>query len=142
MSFRVGVDTGGTFTDAISMDEKGNVATAKEATTPKDLKQGFINVLYALAERNGLDFGQFISQVTTIVHGTTQGTNTILTKTGPKTGTLSTEGHRDVLQLRSVTRENMWDWRVPFPQPLVPRHLRVGVKERVNAQGKVLKPLD
>ena len=55
MSFRVGIDTGGTFTDAISVDEKGNVITAKAPTTPKDLKEGIINVLHALAERNGMD---------------------------------------------------------------------------------------
>jgi N-methylhydantoinase A len=142
MSFRVGIDTGGTFTDAISVDEKGNVVTAKALTTPKDLKLGIINVLHALAERNGLSREQFMGQVTTIVHGTTQGTNTILMKSGPKIGTIGTEGHTDVLQLRRVTKENMWDWRMPFPQPLVPRYLRLGVKERILSTGEVMIPLD
>lgn len=142
MSFRVGIDTGGTFTDGISVDDNGNLVTAKTPTIPDDLAQGTMNVIDALAKRNNMDLGQFLGQITTIVHGTTQGTNVIITRAGPKLGLIATEGYRDVIQLRRVVVENMFDWRHPYPEPLVPRYLRVTVKERVDSQGSVIKPLD
>ena len=142
MSFRVAIDTGGTFTDSISVDGKGNLITTKTLTVPRNLAQGTINAVDALAKKNGLSRRQFLQNVETIVHGTTQGTNVIITRTGPKLGVIATEGHADVLQLRRVIRDNIYDWRKPFPEPLVPGYLRVGVKERVDAQGNVVKPLD
>jgi len=142
MTFRIAIDTGGTFTDSISVDEKGNLVTAKTLTAPKNLARGTINAIDALARRNNLTRKQFLGKVETIVHGTTQGTNVIITRSGPKLGIIGTEGHADVLQLRRVIRDNIYDWRRPFPDPLVPRYLRVGVKERVDAQGKVVTPLD
>ena len=142
MSFRVGIDTGGTFTDGISVDDKGNLVTAKTPTIPKDLAQGTMNAIDALAKRNNMDLKQFLGQVTTIVHGTTQGTNVIITRSGPKLGLIATEGHRDIIQLRRVIVDNMFDWRHPYPEPLVPRYLRVGVKERVDSRGDVIRPLD
>jgi N-methylhydantoinase A len=142
MSFRVAIDTGGTFTDSISVDGKGNLITTKTLTVPKNLAQGTINAVDALAKKNGLSRRQFLENVETIVHGTTQGTNVIITRTGPKLGVIATEGHADVLQLRRVIRDNIYDWRKPFPEPLVPGYLRVGVKERIDAQGRVVRPLD
>ena len=142
MTFRIAIDTGGTFTDSISADEKGNLVTAKTLTVPKNLAQGTINAIDALARRNNLTRKQFLGEVETIVHGTTQGTNVIITRSGPKLGIIASEGHADVLQLRRVIRDNIYDWRKPFPEPLVPRYLRVGVKERVNSQGRVVTPLD
>jgi N-methylhydantoinase A len=126
MTFRIAIDTGGTFTDSISVDEKGNLVTAKTLTIPKNLAQGTINAIDALAKRNNLTQKQFLGKVETIVHGTTQGTNVIITRSGPKLGIIGTEGHADVLQLRRVIRDNIYDWRRPFPDPLVPRYLRVG----------------
>lgn len=142
MSFRVAIDTGGTFTDSISVDSGGNLITTKTLTVPRNLAQGTINAVDALARKNGLSRKQFLQDVETIVHGTTQGTNVIITRTGPKLGVIATEGHADVLQLRRVIRDNIYDWRKSFPEPLVPGYLRVGVKERVDAQGNVVRPLD
>ena len=142
MGFRIAIDTGGTFTDSISVDGKGNLITTKTLTVPKDLAQGTMNAVDALAKKNGLSRKKFLENVETIVHGTTQGTNVIITRSGPKLGIIATEGHADVLQLRRVIRDNIYDWRKPFPEPLVPRYLRVGVKERVDAQGNVVRPLD
>jgi N-methylhydantoinase A len=142
MAFRVAIDTGGTFTDSISVDERGHLVSTKTLTIPKNLAQGTINAIDALARRNNLPRKQFLGEVETIVHGTTQGTNVIITRSGPKLGIIATDGHADVLQLRRVIRENIYDWRKPFPEPLVPRYLRVGVKERVDAQGNVVTPLD
>ena len=120
MTFRIAIDTGGTFTDSISVDEKGNLVTAKTLTVPKNLAQGTINAIDALARRNNLTQKQFLGKVETIVHGTTQGTNVIITRSGPKLGIIASEGHADVLQLRRVIRDNIYDWRRPFPEPLVP----------------------
>ncbi len=142
MTFRIGIDTGGTFTDSISVDEKGNLVATKTLTVPKNLAQGTINAIDALARQNNLTRKQFLGKVETMVHGTTQGTNVIITRSGPKLGIIASEGHADVLQLRRVIRDNIYDWRRPFPEPLVPRYLRVGVKERVNSQGQVVRPLD
>jgi N-methylhydantoinase A len=142
MSFRVGIDIGGTFTDAISVDEKGNMVVAKSPTTPNDLKTGIMDCLDGLAKKLEIDRKQFFGEITAIVHGTTQGTNTIASRSGPRIGIISTRGHKDTVQLRRVRKDNMWDWRLPFPQPLVPRHLRVEVDERLNSKGEVLRPLN
>ena len=142
MTFRIAIDTGGTFTDSISVDEKGHLVSTKTLTVPKNLAQGTINAIDALARQNNLTRTQFLAEVETIVHGTTQGTNVIITRSGPKLGIIATEGHADVLQLRRVIKDNIYDWRKPFPEPLVPGYLRVGVKERVDSRGKVVTPLD
>ena len=142
MSFRVAIDTGGTFTDSILMDDKGGLITTKTLTVPKNLAKGTINAIDALTKKAGLTRRQFLENVGTIVHGTTQGTNVIITRQGPKVGIIGTEGHRTVLQLRRVIRDNIYDWRRPFPEPLVPMYLSVGVKERVDARGNVVTPLD
>jgi len=142
MGFRVGIDTGGTFTDAISVDDNGVTQTAKASTTPGNLIVGATNVLDGLAGRNGMSRKEFLSQVTTIVHGTTTGTNIIHTRVGPKMGMLCTKGHRDVIQIRQVPKEEMYDWKHDFPEVLVPRYLRKEVVERIDKDGKVWKALD
>ncbi|OGO42940.1 MAG: hypothetical protein A2Z05_02170 [Chloroflexi bacterium RBG_16_60_22] len=142
MAFRVGIDVGGTFTDAIAVDDKGFTQTGKAPTTPRDLTVGTMNVIDILAGRNNLDRRQFLSKVSTIVHGTTTGTNIIATRVGPKMGLLCTRGHRDVIQFRRVAKDNMYDWRVDFPEVLVPRYLRVEIGERIDARGNVRVPLD
>jgi N-methylhydantoinase A len=142
MSFRVGIDTGGTFTDAISVDEAGNLVEAKSPTTPHDLKTGIMNCMDELAGKLNMDRRTLMGQIDTIVHGTTQGTNAIIMRSGPRMGIIATRGHTDTIQLRRVRKENMWDWRLPFPQPLVPRWLRVGIDERLDSRGEVLRPLD
>jgi N-methylhydantoinase A len=142
MSFRVGIDTGGTFTDAVAVDDTGSVLQAKSLTTPQDLKTGIINCLGELARGLDLDLKGLLDKVTVIVHGTTEGDNTISARSGPRIGIIATKGHKDTVQLRRVRKEGMWDWRMPFPQPLAPRWLRVGVKERVDSKGEVLIPLD
>ena len=90
MGFRVGIDTGGTFTDSISVDDNGVTQTAKASTTPGNLIVGATNVLDGLAKRNNMSRKDFLSRVTTIVHGTTTGTNIIHTRVGPKMGMLCT----------------------------------------------------
>lgn len=142
MGYRVGIDIGGTFTDAVSIDDAGNLVEAKNSVTPRDLKAGVLDCLDELAGQFNLDRRQLLNQCETIVHATTSGVNAIATRSGPRIGLIATKGHSDAIQLRRVRKDNMWDWRRPFPQPLVPRHLRVGVEERVDSKGNILKPLD
>jgi len=142
MSFRIAIDTGGTFTDAISVNSASKLITAKAPTTPKDLKLGTINAIEALARLNGLGLREFLSQVTTIVHGTTLGTNTILTRSGPRIGIIASEGHADVIRLRRVPKAELYNWRMPQPEPLVERYLCVEVEERIGSRGEIVKPLN
>jgi len=139
MSFRVGIDTGGTFTDAISVDEKGNIVSAKSPTTPQDLKVGIMKCIDEVAQKLNRDRRKFLGEITAIVNGTTHGTNTVLTQSGTRVGIIATKGHTDAIELRRVRERNV---KRPYPQPLVPRHLRVGVEERVISTGEVLKPLN
>jgi N-methylhydantoinase A len=142
MVYRVGIDIGGTFIDGLAVDEEGNLTEAKCPVTPQDLKAGVLNCLDELAGQFSLDRRKLLSQCETIIHATTRGVNAIATRSGPRIGLIATRGHSDAIQLRRVRKDNMWDWRRPFPQPLVPRHLRVGVEERVDSKGDILKPLD
>jgi N-methylhydantoinase A len=142
MAYRIGIDVGGTFTDAISLDDKGFIQAAKVPTTPHDRSIGTMNAIDNLARRSNLDRRQYLSKVATIVHGTTTGTNIIATRVGPKMGLLCTRGHRDVIQFRRVAKDNMYDWRVDFPEVLVPRYLRVEIEERIDARGNVRVPLN
>lgn len=142
MAYRVSIDNGGTFTDGVCVDDKGNMITAKSPTTPEDLSIGTINVLRDLAQLLKLDLRQFLGQVSTIVNGTTAGTNTIITRTGAKLGIIATKGFPDVVELRRAPKVGMFDWRLPFPEPLVPPRLRVEVEERVDSNGKILIPLN
>ena len=97
MSYRIAIDTGGTFTDAISVNDNGMMVTTKTPTMPRDLARGTINAIKALADANGMGSVEFLKGVVTIVHGTTQGTNVIITRSGPVLGLMATKGHHDVL---------------------------------------------
>jgi N-methylhydantoinase A len=142
MSYRVSIDVGGTFTDGFAIDDQGYPAQAKVVTTSSDLKAGVLNCLDELAKQYNLSRQTFLSNLERLIHGTTQGTNAINARSGPRMGIIATKGHADTIQLRRVPKTNMWDWRLPYPQPLVARHLRVGVEERLDSQGTVLRPLD
>lgn len=142
MSYRISVDTGGTFTDGVCVDAQGNLFTAKSPTTPEDLTVGTLNVIDGLAKQCGLNRKKLLNQTTSIVNGTTAGTNAILTKQGAKIGIIGTKGFPDVIELRRVPKVDMFDWRHPFPKPLVPRRLRVEVEERINKKGEVITPLN
>ena len=142
MGFYVAIDCGGTFTDGISLDDEGNIAVAKARTTQEDLTIGIRDTLVRLAQKNDLDLKEYISNTGLIIHGTTFGTNTIITRSGPKTGLIATSGFRDIIEFRRVPKQNMFNWRLPCPGPLVPRHLRVEVEERLNYRGQVKEPLN
>lgn len=142
MGFRIAIDCGGTFTDGISVDEEGGVITGKAQTTPEDLTIGIRNTLVSLAQKNNLELQGFLSETSLIMHGTTFGTNAIITRSGAKTGLIATKGFRDTLEFRQITKEDMFNWRMPCPKPLVPRRLRAEVEERLGTKGQVKIPLN
>lgn len=138
---RIAVDVGGTFTDATLTDpETGRVVSAKTLTTPDDLARGVVDgIAAALAAA-----GARPDEVREVVHGSTTGTNALIERTGAKVALLTTEGFRDVLEIGRIMRPQagLYDFSVDLPMPLVPRHLRLEVRERLDAEGRVLVPLD
>lgn len=142
MSFRVAIDTGGTFIDGVCYSQEGDIVFTKVPTSPENLINGFESCLASLAAEKSMDIRDFLGEVTTLIHGTTYGLNLVHERKGPKLGLITTRGHRDVIQLRRVVTSDMFDWQKPFPEPLVPRWRRVEVTERVDLAGNVLVPLD
>jgi len=140
--WRIGIDVGGTFTDLVGVDESGRVALAKAASTPQDQSIGVLDGLRRLAETLGLELPALLGATDRIVHGTTVATNALLERKGAKVGLLTTEGHRDVLEMREGLKPDRYNLRLARAEPLVPRHLRLGVRERMRADGRVETPLD
>jgi len=139
MSSRVGVDIGGTFTDLVVVDETtGAVRVGKVLTTPKDPAHGVEEGVHALLGEAGVA----ASSVRAVVHGTTLATNALIERKGAKTALLTTAGFRDTLEIRSEGRYDMYDLFIDPPAPLVPRHLRREVSERLLPDGSVLRSLD
>lgn len=136
-NYRIGIDIGGTFTDIVLVDETGLVEIRKVASTPDDYSRGIAIGLKALTADLGID----ASSVTGIVHATTVATNTILEFKGARTGLITTEGFRDVLELRRLRIPVLYDLQYQKPPPLVPRELRLEVCERMAANGGVRVPL-
>jgi N-methylhydantoinase A len=139
---RIGVDVGGTFTDFLVIDPDGTRQVHKTSSVPADPARAVAKGLAEIAEGRGLELGEFLRGVDTIVHGTTVTTNALLTRRGPVTGLLTTEGFRDSLVMRDGTREEAYDNRLPQPDPLVPRHLRRPVAGRLDYAGGEVEPLD
>jgi len=90
----------------------------------------------------GLTVAELLAQTQRLVHGTTVATNALLERKGARVALLTTEGHRDILEMREGLKPNRYDLRSPPPEPLVPRELRFGVRERLHPDGQVLVPLD
>jgi N-methylhydantoinase A len=139
--WRIGIDVGGTFTDLAAVDETGRVVIAKCASTPRDQSEGLVEGLRLLAAECGTDLDGLLARTERIVHGTTVATNALLERKGAKVGLLTTEGHRDIIEMREGLKDDRYNVRMPPPVPLVPRALRLGVRERVAFDGRVTVPL-
>ncbi|MCP3918891.1 MAG: hydantoinase/oxoprolinase family protein [bacterium] len=142
MTYKIGIDVGGTFTDLYLWSSAGEVETYKTLSTPDDPSGGVLDGLRAIAEARGVALEAFVADVTTIVHGTTVTTNATLTRGGAKTGLLTTEGVRDALEMRRGVREEQYDNHFQNVVPLVPRYLRRSVRGRRDYKGDELTPLD
>jgi N-methylhydantoinase A len=133
--YRVAVDTGGTFTDVFVFDEEQRKsAVQKVPSTPKDPSVAVIEGM----KKAGMD----MSDVSLFSHGTTVGTNALITRNLPLTGMVNTKGFRDVIEIRRSTKQDLWDHYKDVAPPYVPRRHRLEAEERVDYSGKVLIPLD
>ena len=139
---RIGIDVGGTFTDIVAVSDTGTVTFSKAASTPNDPSIGVMNAVDRLADELGINSETLLSKTESIVHGTTVATNALLERKGAKTGLLTTLGHRDVLEMREGLKDDRYNMRLPAPAPLVPRFLRLGVRERIKPDGSIHTQLD
>jgi N-methylhydantoinase A len=139
--YRIGIDVGGTFTDLVAVDDSGRVALAKSASTPSDPSLGVMEGLGLLAAELDKDLPSLLDETERIVHGTTVATNALLERKGAKVGLLTTAGHRDIIEMREGLKDDRYNLRMPAPIPLVPRALRIGVRERMRFDGTADIPL-
>lgn len=140
--FTIGIDVGGTYTDLVAIDRDGNTVFAKSPSTPQDQSIGVMTGLEELARRVGLSRADMLGQTDRLVHGTTVATNALLERKGAKVALLTTQGHRDVIEMREGLKGDRYNLRTAPPEPLVPRELRFGVRERVRPDGEVMISLD
>ncbi|MBI5480197.1 MAG: hydantoinase/oxoprolinase family protein [Deltaproteobacteria bacterium] len=141
MGIRVGVDVGGTFTDFLVIDDRGEARVFKTLSTPDDPSRALLQGLVEIAESYALSVEALAGKIDTIVHGTTVTTNAVLTRGGAKSGLVTTQGVRDALEMRRGIREEQYNNRFTNVEPLVPRYLRAPVRERVDRDGVELAPL-
>src|SRR5215472_13183536 len=138
-TYRLGVDVGGTFTDATLIDEAtGEVRIAKVLTTPRDPSQGFLEVVRRILRQADVR----PADVRYLVHATTVATNAIIEGNLAPTGFVTTEGFRDLLEIQRQIRPSLYDLQFDKPRPLVPRYRCFGVPERLDSRGNVLAALD
>jgi N-methylhydantoinase A len=130
---RVGVDTGGTFTDCVVL-EQGKVRILKVFSTPEDASRGILEGLRRLAE------SLRPAGLLEIIHGTTVGTNSLLERRGARVALVTTEGFEDLIEIGRQARPRLYDFDARQDPPLVPRTLRIGVRERTSADGRILEP--
>jgi N-methylhydantoinase A len=136
--YRIGIDVGGTFTDLVAVDETGKIVCVKAPSTPGDPARAVIDGLGRLAGALGSELDFLLHETERIVHGTTVATNALLEGKGARVGLLTTEGHRDVIEMREGLKEDRYNLRMPPPEPLVPRARRIGVRERIRADGRTI----
>lgn len=142
MSFRIGVDIGGTFTDFTVVKPSGEVLLWKEDTTPDDPARAIAIGLNTIAKQLGMDTNGLLSETHIFVHGTTVATNMVIERNGPTIGLLCTKGFRDILYFRDGYKPDRFNIHMPHPQPFVDRWLSIGVPERIDRDGNEITPLD
>jgi N-methylhydantoinase A len=138
-TYRLGIDIGGTFTDAMLVNEQsGKVFIGKVPTTPSDPSIGFLAATERILAEAGID----ASAIAYLIHATTIATNAIIENKGAKTAFITTWGFRDLLEIQRQVRPVLYDVMFDKTRPLVPRYLALEVPERLNEKGDVLVPLD
>ena len=151
--YLLGIDVGGTFTDVVLLDEKGEIRTFKSLTTPKEHAVGILDALDVAAKALGKPLPLLFKEVSSVLHGCTVGTNALITGDVAKIGLITTKGFGDTMIIRRgvkgsgvsgefVAGESLYDLQLERPRPLVPRSLTAEVTERVNYDGEVIIPLD
>src|SRR5688572_18575191 len=138
MSYRIGFDVGGTFTDFALQSPTGDLFTGKRLTTYPDPSEACLAGLDELIARAGVGWGD----IAQLVHGTTLGSNVVIERKASGVGLLTTRGFRDVLLIGREKRYQVYDLQIEKPRPLIPRRLIGEVTERILADGSVRTPLD
>jgi N-methylhydantoinase A len=136
-SARLAVDIGGTFTD-LALEHDGRRSTIKVLTTPSAPEQGVMAGVRDILQTSRVA----ASKVGIVIHGTTLATNAVIERKGARTALLTTQGFRDVIAMGNESRYDQYDLNIILPEPLVPRHLRLPIPERLDNEGNVLLPLD
>src|SRR4051794_40694655 len=137
--YRLGVDIGGTFTDAVLIEEaSGRVWIDKVSTTPADPSEGFLTSVRRLLQRVGLQ----PSEIGYVLHATTVATNAMIERRGAPAAMMLTQGFRDVLEIQRQVRRELYNLQTEKPKPLIPRRLCLEIPERLDYRGRVLTELD
>jgi N-methylhydantoinase A len=136
--FRLGVDIGGTFTDVVLLGDDGSVRTAKVLSTPDDYARGVVDGVLALLAEHGVR----PDEIADVVHASTLASNTILEEVGARTALITTQGFRDVLEMRRLRIPVLYDIQYEVQPPLVPRRLRYEIHERLGPRGERWVELD
>ncbi len=143
LTYRIGVDVGGTFTDVVAIRSDGVVVLEKTPTTPSDQSDGVLDGIARIAAAEGYDSTEAVlARTTSIVHGTTTGDNTMIQMSGASTGLLVTAGFRDEIEMRRCYKEDIWDPALGPPEPIARRRVRLEISERMTAEGEIDTPLD
>lgn len=150
MASFLGIDIGGTFTDAFLGDDKGNITTAKVPSTPPNFAEGLLNAVDEFAKLRGLTGDQSLADVDFLRHGTTATLNALVTGNVAKVGLLTTKGHRDSIYIMNIEgryaglgSEQIQDVAsTRKPQPLIPQRMTKEITERVDHQGSVVVEVD
>ena len=140
--YKIGIDVGGTFTDFVVAGETGQPRFFKTASTPDDPSIGVMAGLQDAADAYGLSLDRFLGDTDLVIHGSTVATNTLVERKGATVGLITTDGFRDLLEMREGLKEDRYNLRMTMVEPLAARYLRVGIPERVRASGRVERPLD
>ena len=138
----IGIDVGGTFTDFVVAQEGQPPRYFKTASTPNDPSEGLMTGLNDAASAHDLSLADFLASVDMIIHGSTVATNTLVERKGAKVGLITTDGFRDLLEMREGLKEDRYNLRMTPFVPLVPRYMRAEVPERVLSDGSVKVDLD
>ena len=140
--FKIGIDVGGTFTDFVVTNEGEPPRYFKTPSTPHDPSEGVMAGLEDAAQAYDLSIHEFLDTTELVIHGSTVATNTLVERKGAKVGLITTDGFGDLLEMREGLKEDRYNLRMTPVEPLVPRYLRMGIPERVRADGSVFTPLD
>jgi N-methylhydantoinase A len=150
MSYYVGTDIGGTFTDLVLLDEVGEVTIVKAPTTPENRTQGVLDAFHLAAEREGIPTEALIERLAYFAHGTTAATNAFIERKGVRTGLLTTRGFRDTLRVQRCMASwvGLMDHEIAHfstrsvPTPIIDIDDTVEIDERIDYKGAVIAPLD
>ncbi len=143
--YRVCIDTGGTFSESMVLDDKGELHEFKTATTPKDFSEGVINTLVEAAKYYKLSLEELLKQTEWIVHGTTVSTNALVQRKLSRTAMITTKGFRDIIEMRrslKIETKSMYDAIIPPYEPIIPRYLRFTVEEKTKYNGEIVKRVE